>query len=163
MDEIRVTPLGVIRTPHSDQARTPIQPAYAAGVPGRAELLPEYADGLDDVDGFSHVYLLYAFHRAGTPRLRVKPYLQDVERGVFATRSPRRPNHIGMSLVRVVGREGCVLHVEDVDMLDGSPLLDVKPYVPRFDVRKGARSGWQEEIDEETARRLGRRNGGQDR
>ena len=163
MDDLRLRPIGVLRTPHMDPSRTPIQPVYATGVAGRAELLPEYAEGLDDVEGFSHVCLLYVFHRAGAPRLRVKPYLQDVERGVFATRAPCRPNPIGLSLVRLVRREGNVLHIEDVDMLDGSPLLDVKPFIPRFDVREGARSGWQEEVDEETARRLGRRIGEQDR
>ena len=92
----------------------------------------------------------------------MKPYLQDVERGVFATRAPCRPNPIGLSLVRLVRREGNVLHVEDVDMLDGSPLLDVKPFIPRFDVREGARVGWQEEVDEETAWRLGRRAGAEE-
>jgi tRNA-Thr(GGU) m(6)t(6)A37 methyltransferase TsaA len=146
-----------VRTPFTDPSRTPIQPVYATGTAGRAELLPEYAEGLEDLIGFSHVWLLYVFHRAGAPVLRVKPYLQDVQRGVFATRAPCRPNPIGLSLVRLVGREGSVLHVEDVDMLDGSPLLDIKPFVPRFDVREGARAGWQEEVDEETARRRGTR------
>jgi tRNA-Thr(GGU) m(6)t(6)A37 methyltransferase TsaA len=154
---MRFRPIGVLRTPFTEPARTPIQPVYAAGVAGRAELLPEYAEGLDDLDGFSHVWLLYVFHRAGAPRLRVKPYLQDVERGVFATRAPCRPNPTGLSLVRLVGRDGCVLHVEDVDMLDGSPLLDVKPFIPRFDVHEGARAGWQNEVDDETARRRGAR------
>ena len=163
MDDLRFRPIGVLRTPHTDPSRTPIQPAYATGIPGRAELLPEYAEGLDDVDGFSHICLLFAFHRAGAPRLRVKPFLQDVERGVFATRAPCRPNPIGLSLVTLVAREGNVLRVEDVDMLDGSPLLDIKPFIPRFDVREGARAGWQEDVDEETARQLGRRTGRRDR
>jgi len=111
----------------------------------------------------SHVYLVFLFHRATGARLRVKSYLQDVERGVFATRAPVRPNHIGLSLIRLVRREDCVLHVEDVDMLDGSPLLDIKPYVPRFDVRADARAGWQEDVSEETAQRLGKRLGDEDR
>jgi len=155
--DFRFRQIGVIRTPFDDPSRGPIQPVYAKGVAGRVEVIPEFADGLDDLDGFSHVHLVYVFHRSTETRLRVKPYLQDVERGVFATRAPVRPNPIGLSLVRLVRREGCVLHVEDVDALDGSPLLDIKPYVPRFDVRTDARAGWQEDVDDETAERRGRR------
>jgi len=156
--EYALRPIGVIRTPHRDPSETPIQPVFAEGCPGRVEVFPEYAEGLADVEGFSHLHLIYVFHRAKEMKLRVKPFLQDEEHGVFATRSPRRPNPIGMSLVRLVGREGNVLRVEDVDILDGTPLLDIKPYSPRFDRRDDARSGWQEKVDEETAKRLGRRN-----
>ena len=148
--------MGVIRTPLDDPSGGPIQPVYARGVSGRVEVSPEFADGLDDIEGFSHIHLVYVFHRTTETRLRVKPYLQDVERGVFATRAPVRPNPIGLSLVRLVRREGDVLHIEDVDVLDGSPLLDIKPYVPRFDVRADARAGWQEDVDDETAERRGR-------
>jgi tRNA-Thr(GGU) m(6)t(6)A37 methyltransferase TsaA len=136
---------------------TPIQPVFAEGVQGRAEILPEYAEGLQDLEGFSHIWLLYWFHQAGSPRLTVQPFLQDVDHGVFATRAPARPNPIGLSLVRIVRREGCILHLEDVDVLDGTPLLDIKPYVPRFDHRTDARTGWLEAIDEQTAQRRGRR------
>jgi len=163
VDDFRLKQIGVIRTPFDDPSSTPIQPVYSKGTKGRVEVLPEFAPGLDDIEGFSHVYLVFLFHRATGTRLRVKPYLQDVERGVFATRAPVRPNHIGLSLVRLVRREGRVLHVEDVDMLDGSPLLDIKPYAPRFDVRAEARAGWQEDVDEETAQRLGKRLGDEDR
>ncbi len=163
MRDFRFRQIGVIRTPFDDPSRAPIQPVYAKGVAGQVDVLPDFADGLDDIEGFSHVHLVYVFHRSTETRLRVKPYLQDVEHGIFATRAPVRPNPIGLSLVRLVRREGNVLHVEDVDMLDGSPLLDVKPFIPRFDVREGARSGWQEEVNEEAARRLGRRTGEQDR
>ncbi len=117
-------------------------------------------EGLRDIEGFSHIYLFYVFDRAGEPRLSVVPFLGDAERGVFATRSPRRPNALGMSLVRLVRRAGTVLHVEDVDILDGTPLVDIKPYVRRFDSRGDARSGWHEDVDETSARIRGRRGFG---
>jgi tRNA-Thr(GGU) m(6)t(6)A37 methyltransferase TsaA len=154
---LSVCPIGRIRSPHTRSEETPIQPVFAEGVQGRAEILPEYADGLQDLDGFSHIWLLYWFHQAGSPRLIVQPFLQDVEHGVFATRAPTRPNPLGLSLVRLVRREGRVLHLEDVDVLDGTPLLDLKPYVPQFDYRTGVRTGWLEAVDEQTAQRRGRR------
>jgi len=144
---ITLRPIGIIRSPHRDPAGTPIQPRYAEGAVGRAELLPEYAEGLQDIDGFSHLHVLYFMHRAGAVRLMVKPYLQDTLRGVFATRAPARPNPIGLSIVRLVGRSGSVLHLADVDMLDGTPLLDIKPYARRFDVFDVKRSGWLDEVD----------------
>lgn len=156
-DPFPVRFIGVIHSPHSSADKTPIQPTYATGIQGTAELHPEYEEGLIDLDGFSHVWLIYLFDRAGEPRLTVKPFLEDVAHGVFATRAPCRPNPIGLSLVRLVRREGRVLHLEDVDILDGTPLLDIKPYVTRFDTREGARCGWQERVDDETARRRGRR------
>ena len=155
--DVTLRPIGVIRTPHTDPGAAPIQPVFARGIPGRVEVFDEYAEGLRDLEGFSHVHLLYHLHRAPPARLTVKPYLEDVPRGVFATRAPCRPNGIGLSLVRLVAVAGCVLEVEDVDMLDGSPLLDIKPYVTRFDVRDGARCGWQDQVDDDTARRRGRR------
>lgn len=150
-------PIGVIHSPHSDPQKTPAQPAYAAGIRGRVEVFAEYEEGLQDLEGFSHIHLIYAFHRADPLRFIVKPFLEDREHGVFATRAPNRPNPLGMSIVRLVGRQGRFLQVEDVDVLDGTPLLDIKPYVSRFDERQGTRDGWQDQIDEETARRLGRR------
>jgi len=150
-------PIGVIRSPHTRADRTPIQPVYAAGAVGRVELVPEYADGLQDLDGFSHIHLLYVFDRAGPPQLLVRPFLDDQPRGVFATRAPCRPNAIGISLVRLVRRHGPVLDIEDVDVLDGTPLLDIKPYVTRFDVRADARCGWQDAVDPKTAAEQGRR------
>ncbi len=153
-----VCPIGVIHTPHARAEETPIQPVFAEGVRGQAEIFPDYAAGLQDLDGFSHVWLLYWFHRAGAPRLTVKPFLQDTEHGVFATRAPARPNPIGLSLLHLVRREACILHLEDVDILDGTPLLDIKPYVPRFDYRKDVQTGWLEAVDEQTARVRGRRS-----
>ena len=154
---IAMRPIGVIRSGHRRPQRTPIQPVYAEGCRGRVEVAAEFAAGLRDLEGFSHVFLIYHFHRAEAAALSVRPFLQDVERGVFATRSPRRPNAIGLSLVRLLRRDGPVLHVEGVDVLDGTPLLDIKPYVSRFDRVVACRNGWQDEVDEATARRRGKR------
>jgi tRNA-Thr(GGU) m(6)t(6)A37 methyltransferase TsaA len=120
----------------------PIQPAGARGVAGTVEVIPEYGDGLKDLDGFSHVFLLYHFHLSQGYSLTVKPYLDDSLRGVFATRAPRRPNAIGISVVRLVAIEGCTLHIEDLDIVDSTPLLDIKPYVSEFDCREAERIGW---------------------
>ena len=149
--------IGVIHSEHFAAEKTPIQPAYAKGCKGQAEILPEFAEGLRDLEGFSHVYLLYHLHQAGPASLVAKPFLQDVARGVFATRSPRRPNPIGLSIVELVRREGNVLHLDGVDILDGTPLLDIKPYTAKFDCIQTTRNGWQDEVDEETARQRGRR------
>ncbi len=149
MDRICYKPIGVIRTPFKDVKGTPIQPSAAKGVRGRVEIFPEYAEGLCDLDGFSHVILIYHFHLVRNCKLKVKPFLDDELHGVFATRAPVRPNPIGLSVVRLVAVEGCTLIVEDVDIIDGTPLLDIKPYVPEFDARKAERIGWLE-------RRIGR-------
>jgi tRNA-Thr(GGU) m(6)t(6)A37 methyltransferase TsaA len=157
-ERINYEPIGYVRTEHTDPEQTPIQPVYATGHRGRVELRAAYADGLKDLAGFSHLYLIYHFHRAGPPKLRVKPFLQDVKRGVFATRAPCRPNPIGLSIVRLRGIEGNVLLIDDVDVLDGTPILDIKPYVARFDCITGTRDGWHDEVDPATATRLGRRH-----
>ncbi|MDY0109843.1 MAG: tRNA (N6-threonylcarbamoyladenosine(37)-N6)-methyltransferase TrmO [Candidatus Krumholzibacteria bacterium] len=154
--------IGVIRSGHTVAEKTPIQPVYAADCLGRIEVFPQFAEGLRDLDGFSHIYLIYHFHGAEPPQLLVKPFLQDEERGVFATRAPRRPNAIGLSVVELLRCEGSVLHVAGVDVLDGTPLLDVKPYVGRFDRLATTRNGWQDDVDEETARQRGRRDHGGD-
>jgi len=150
-------PIGVLRSEHTKAEHTPIQPAYAKGCGGRAEVFPEFADGLTDLEGFSHVYILYHFHEAKPAKLKVKPFLQDVERGVFATRAPARPNPIGISVVELVRREGNVLFLDGVDVLDGTPLLDIKPCTARFDRIETTRNGWQDGIDEEKAKERGRR------
>ena len=154
---ITYRPIGVIRSEHVAAEETPIQPAYAKGCKGRAEVFPEFAAGLRDLEGFSHVCLIYHFHQAGPPKLLVKPFLQDIERGVFSTRAPCRPNAVGLSIVELVRREGNVLHLDGVDILDGTPLLDIKPYTAKFDLFKTTRNGWQDDVDEETARRRGKR------
>lgn len=157
---ITYAPIGIIHSEHTVPERTPIQPVYAQGCTGRAEVYPAFAEGLRDVEGFSHLYLVYHFHRVEETRLVVKPFLQDVERGVFATRAPCRPNAVGISVVRLVRREGNVLHLDNVDILDGTPLLDIKPYTAKFDCIATTGNGWQDEVDEATARRRGRRGYG---
>ena len=142
MQEIRYRPIGVIHSPFKETKGMPIQPAGARGVAGTIEVIPEYGDGLKDLEGFSHIFLLYHFHLSQGYSLMVKPYLDDSLRGVFATRAPRRPNAIGISVVRLVGIEGCTLHIEDLDIADSTPLLDIKPYVPEFDSREVERTGW---------------------
>lgn len=154
---IRFRPIGVIHSEHVQAEATPIQPGFAADCQGRVEVSPEWAAGLHDLDGLSHIYLIYHLHQADAPKLAVKPFLQDVERGIFATRAPCRPNAIGMSIVRLLRREGSTLHIEGVDILDGTPLLDIKPYTTRFDHIQTLSNGWQDEVDEATAQRLGRR------
>jgi tRNA-Thr(GGU) m(6)t(6)A37 methyltransferase TsaA len=154
---ITYTPIGIIRSEHVTLKQIPIQPAYAKDCKGLAELFPEYGNGLRDLEGFSHVYLIYHFHRAGPAKLLVKPFLQNVERGVFATRAPRRPNTIGLSVVELIRREGNVLYLDGVDILDGTPLLDIKPYIAKFDRIETTRNGWQDEVDDKTARLLGKR------
>ena len=157
LQTIHLQPIGVIHSPHTEPTRTPIQPVYAQGIAGRAEIYDAFVPGLQDLEGFSHIHLIYLLHRAGEPELLTTPYLDTQPRGVFSTRSPHRPNPIGLSLARLVGIEGNFLLLEDVDILDGTPLLDIKPYVTRFDVRPDARCGWQDAIDESTARQRGSR------
>jgi tRNA-Thr(GGU) m(6)t(6)A37 methyltransferase TsaA len=135
--------IGLIRTPFRDIAGMPVQPPGARGVAGQVIVDEIYREGLQDLDGFSHVFLLYHLHLCSGCALRVKPFLDNREHGIFACRSPRRPNPIGLSLVRLVRVDGVVLHVEDVDMVDGTPLLDIKPYVPLFDTAEtDVRTGW---------------------
>jgi len=156
-DTIVYRPIGVIRSEHTTPEKTPIQPIYAQGCLGRAEVFPEFAAGLRDLEGFSHVYLLYHLHRAHGPQLVVTPFLQDEERGVFATRAPCRPNPIGLSIVRLLRHEENILHLDLVDVLDGTPLLDIKPYTARFDRIETIRNGWQDEVDEADSQRRGLR------
>jgi tRNA-Thr(GGU) m(6)t(6)A37 methyltransferase TsaA len=120
----------------------PIQPSGAKGIGGTVEIKKKYAAGLKDLEGFEYIILIYHFHRSEGYNLEVKPFLDDNLRGVFATRAPNRPNAIGMSIVRMLRVEGNILHIEDVDILDGTPLLDIKPYVPDFDIRKTKAIGW---------------------
>jgi tRNA (adenine37-N6)-methyltransferase len=157
VNPVTFVPIGVIHSEHHIPEETPIQSVYARGCRGWVELLPEFADGLRDLEGFSHLYLVYHLHQAPPASLVVRPILQDTERGVFATRAPGRPNPIGLSIVELLGREGNVLLVDGVDILDNTPLLDIKPYTARFDHIAAMRNGWQDGVDEETARQRGRR------
>jgi tRNA-Thr(GGU) m(6)t(6)A37 methyltransferase TsaA len=142
MRSITFRPIGVIHTPFTEVAGMPVQASAAGGAPGRIDLDAAFVDGLRDLDGFSHLILLYHLDRTGPPRLVVTPFLDDREHGVFATRSPARPNPIGLSTVRLVSIDGTALEIEDVDILDGTPLLDIKPYVPALDDRAEPRIGW---------------------
>jgi tRNA (adenine37-N6)-methyltransferase len=141
--EFLMKPIGVIYTPFTDKATTPIQATRSQAV-GQLEIFPEFANGLQDLEGFSHIFLLYVFHCSSGYALRVKPFLDDTLRGLFATRHPCRPNPIGLSVVRLRQRRENMLEIEGVDMLDGTPLLDIKPYVPEFDVRNETHTGWYE-------------------
>ncbi|MHA1606247.1 MAG: tRNA (N6-threonylcarbamoyladenosine(37)-N6)-methyltransferase TrmO [Candidatus Freyarchaeota archaeon] len=142
--EVRYKPIGVIHSPFKRLRGIPIQSVAAERVHGTVEVFPEYAEGLKDLEGFSHIFLIYHFHLVGKPSLRVKPYMDDQERGVFATRAPARPNPIGISVVRLLKVEGVLLQVQGLDVVDGTPLLDIKPYVPQFDSRKAEKIGWLE-------------------
>ena len=147
---ISCKPIGFIRTPFTRPEGMPIQSATAAGARGRVELLPQFAEGLKDLDGFSHIILLYFFHRSAKAPLTVIPFLDSRPRGLFATRAPSRPNPIGLSVVELVAVDKNVLQVDHVDMFDGTPLLDIKPYVPRFDCWEAQRVGWLEGVAERT-------------
>ena len=139
---IDLKPIGVIRTPFAEARQAPIQPSMAGGAEGRVAVDPEYAAALADVAGFDRIWLLYWFDRAAPAKLTVTPYLDEQERGLFATRAPVRPIPIGLSSVRLLAVEGLDLLVADVDMLDGTPSLDIKPYIPRFDCHPVERCGW---------------------
>jgi tRNA-Thr(GGU) m(6)t(6)A37 methyltransferase TsaA len=142
LQDICYQAIGIIYSPFTDPKGTPIQPKAAEGVDGVVEVFPEFAEGLQDIDGFSHLILLYHFHLVKPGPLRAKPFMDTKKRGVFAMRSPRRPNPIGLSIVRLVQIKGTRLSVQDVDIVNGTPLLDIKPYVPAFDVRPADRIGW---------------------
>lgn len=139
---ISYTPIGYVHSPFQQTVGMPIQAVAARGVPGRIELAPEYHAGLQDIEEFEYLILLYHLHRIEGASLTVTPFLDHQPHGIFATRSPKRPNPIGLSVVRLVKVEGLILHIEDVDVLDGTPLIDIKPYVPDFDVRETKRIGW---------------------
>jgi len=141
---MKYRPIGVIHSPFKDVRDMPVQPAGASGIYGSIEILPEFIEGLQDLEGFSHIILLYHFHKAQETRLTVVPFMDSEPHGVFATRSPNRPNPIGLSIVKLLSAQGKVLHIENVDILDGTPLLDIKPYVPEFDDYTADRVGWLE-------------------
>ncbi len=153
---ISFRPVGVIRSKHTDPDKTPIQPVYAKGCEGRAEIFPEFAEGLLDIEGFSHLYLIYHLDRAEPARVIIKPFLQDIVHGVFATRFPCRPNAIGLSIVELIRREDNILYLDGLDVLDHTPLLDIKPYRSKFDAHQTARNGWYDRVDAKTEWQRGR-------
>lgn len=139
---ITFEPIGIIHTPFQEKEGMPIQSSGAEGVQAHVIINKEYVDGLVDLNGFSHIILIYYFHKAHGFNLRTKPFLDEKKRGVFATRAPKRPNGIGVSVVKLLTIEDNILHVENVDILNGTPLLDIKPYIPAFDVFNVHQTGW---------------------
>jgi len=154
MEEIRLHPIGIIHTPHKDVVDMPIQPIAAQGIKGYIELNPEFAEGLRDLEGFSHITLIYFFHKIEGYELMVKPFMDTVEHGIFSTKAPKRPNPIGTSTVKLLGVEGSTVYIEMVDMLDGTPLLDIKPFFPKYDNRLDAKAGWLEKSTAVPAEKL---------
>jgi tRNA-Thr(GGU) m(6)t(6)A37 methyltransferase TsaA len=150
---LQMKPIGTIRTPFTKPEGMPIQPAGAAGVQGVVEVFQDFQAGLKDLDGFSHIVLLYVFHRSEGFTLELVPFMDTKPHGVFATRAPRRPNPIGLSIVELDRIENGVLHVRNVDILDGTPLLDIKPYVPEFDNHASVRTGWLAQARKTVAKR----------
>ena len=157
MKIITYRPIGIIHSEHTVAEKTPIQPVYAQGCKGQVEVFTEFAEGLKDLGGFSHIYLIYHFHQSPPVKLIVKPFLQDAEHGIFATRAPCRPNAIGLSVVELENIEERILHINGVDILDGTPLLDIKPYTAKFDLHNVKKNGWQDEVDEQYAEKRGKR------
>jgi len=153
-EEIVFHRIGIIHSPHQELAGMPIQPPAAEGVKGTVVLDPIYQEGLMDLEKFSHVILVYYFHQAKSPEMLVRPFLDDTKHGLFATRAPRRPNGIGISVVKLLAVKGNILEVENLDILDGTPLLDIKPYVPDFDGGDDVRIGWLEKSRGEIKKKL---------
>ena len=148
MDEITIKPIGTIFTPHTSIEGMPIQPLAAKGVRGFIKLLPEYTEGLKDLEGFSHITLLYHFHKIEGFELVVTPFMDTQVHGIFACKAPKRPNAIGISTVKLISINENVIIIEQVDMLDGTPLIDIKPFYPRYDNRLNTKTGWLGKLKE---------------
>jgi len=140
---MKIKPIGIIHSPFKSKEETPIQ-SFRSKAIGEVEIFKEYEDGLKDIEGFSHIILIYWFHKSKGYNLRVKPFLDDQLKGLFATRAPRRPNQIGLSAVRLLNRKENILYVRGIDVIDGTPLLDIKPYMPGFEPQEEIRIGWLE-------------------
>jgi tRNA-Thr(GGU) m(6)t(6)A37 methyltransferase TsaA len=138
---MKIEPIGIIHTPLKNKADAPVQSSRSKTV-GRIEVFKEYAAGLIDIEGFSHIVVIFRFHKSRGYRLKLRPHWDDKKRGLFATRAPRRPNQLGLSVLKLLSRRGNVLTVEGVDMLDGTPLLDIKPYIPDGIQKRSVRTGW---------------------
>jgi tRNA-Thr(GGU) m(6)t(6)A37 methyltransferase TsaA len=144
-NQLRIEPIGVIETPFHEPAGTPIQPSRANGARGKVRIEPRFQTGLKDLTGFERIWLIYWLHKSPGYSLLVTPFLDQWQRGIFATRAPARPSPIGISAVRLLAVQEGVLEVADVDMIDGTPLLDIKPYVPEFDCYSNSKAGWFDE------------------
>ncbi|NHI93628.1 MAG: tRNA (N6-threonylcarbamoyladenosine(37)-N6)-methyltransferase TrmO [Candidatus Lokiarchaeota archaeon] len=142
MKNIIYQAIGIIHSPFKEPKNTPIQPIASRGTKGMVEIFPDYVEGLKDLDGFSHIILIYHFHLARPYSLLVKPFLDDQDRGLFATRAPSRPNPIGISIVRLIKIEENILYVRDLDVIEGTPLLDLKPHAPEFFGTDKIKIGW---------------------
>ena len=142
MDQINFTPIGFIHSPFTQIHNMPVQPAAAKGVKGSIIINEEYVDGLSDLEGFSHIYLLYYLHLSKSYELKVIPFLDNQQRGVFSTRAPKRPNPIGLSVVKLIKIKFNIIEVENVDMIDGTPVLDIKPYIPEMEGVVDYEIGW---------------------
>ncbi|WP_028585644.1 tRNA (N6-threonylcarbamoyladenosine(37)-N6)-methyltransferase TrmO [Desulfogranum mediterraneum] len=150
---LTIEPIGTIHSPIDTPENAPIQPRGAEGLQGEIEIFPRFSAGLADLEGFSHLYLIYHFHLAKRTSLEVTPFMDTSQRGVFATRSPLRPSHIGLSIVRLLGIRDNILTIQGIDTVDQTPLLDIKPYIENFDLVKESRSGWMQAGPEEVAAR----------
>jgi len=142
MVKIHYNPIGIIHSPFKEPKGTPIQPTASLDTEAEIEIFSEFTEGLEDLENFSHIFLIYHFHLSKKSPLKVKPFMDDVTHGIFAIRGPSRPNSIGLSIVRLCKIEKNILHIKDIDIIDGTPLLDIKPYVPEFDYRKTTKDGW---------------------
>ena len=151
---IELKPIGIIHSPFEDTQGMPIQPSGGKGICGTVEVFEEYQAGLKDLEGFSHIILLYLFHLSRGFRLEVVPFLDTYPRGLFSTRAPRRPNPIGLSVVQLDTIKEGVLHIRNLDILEGTPLVDIKPYVPQFDSYEAARTGWLEHSGKKVENRI---------
>lgn len=145
-------PIGIIHSPYKESKGTPIQPVAGSGNEAVVEIYPDYAEGLKDIEGFSHLILIFHMHLIRNSQLKVVPFLDTYEHGVFATRAPGRPNPIGFSIVRLEKVEGTLLYIKDIDILDGSPLLDIKTFIPAFDIRNADRTGWFSKNDHDISK-----------
>jgi tRNA (adenine37-N6)-methyltransferase len=152
-ETMEFSPIGIIHSPFTELENMPIQPAGAAGIKGTVEVFDNFEAGLKDLDGFSHIILLYYFHRSRSFNLHIVPFMDSEPRGLFATRAPNRPNPIGLSIVQLDKIEDGVLHVRNVDIIDNTPLLDIKPYVPEFDAQINVRTGWLEQARKKVSTR----------
>ncbi|RAO99486.1 hypothetical protein PW5551_03070 [Petrotoga sp. 9PW.55.5.1] len=144
MDEIKYHPIGIVHSPFKEPKGTPIQPTAALGIKATVEIYHEYEEGLQDLECFSHIIIIYHFHLSKHYNLKVKPYMDNNFHGVFATRSPSRPNPIGLSVVRLISIENNVLNVQNIEIIEGTPVLDIKPYIPEFTTNEKIKIGWLE-------------------
>ncbi len=155
MENFKFKSIGVIHSSFKKLENMPIQPTGEKAMRGQIEIFPKYIDGLEDVDGFSHIIVIYHFHKCSKTKLTVKPFLDNYNRGVFSTRAPVRPNHIGISIVEVARIDKGIIHIKNIDALDGTPVLDIKPFVPNFDIPKTKiKLGWLDSVSENAVTKI---------